>query len=205
LLAHCNADCSAAAPFCGDGQLTLPYEQCDDGETDASDAAAGDACGPLCECVSGINIVFLDGTSALSSGGGQSAYGYGLENMIDGHGQETCKFHWVSTSIDQAWFEIIWNKPVTIQTISIDTINAWVAACGAVSGRSLGSGLIQGLDGSSNWITYAAFDSFTDDWSLSLPEPIQTPRLRFYDIEACTDYGAMRNPVLFEVSVFSCE
>ena len=201
--ANCDSDCSPVE--CGDGLLNVTAgEECDDGDT-----VPGDGCSANCalECVP-TNLAQRPGVVASSSGGGNPP-DYGPEKMIDGYGEPDCvvhRFHWVSADNFPAaqWVQLEWPNPVTVSSLAIDTTRALDTPCNLIStGRTLAGGTIQWWDGLF-WVTDGSVTGRTNDWTYTFTVPVETTKIRIYDLYATNVGGQQINPIIIEWEVYEC-
>jgi hypothetical protein len=144
--------------------------------------------------------------TATSSGGGQTQYGYGPEEMNDGVGESACTMHWVSAGSgpgSSAWIQLNWSSPVTVQSMALYTVGC-EAQCGYNGGRILSYGTIQHWNGKT-WVTDGSVSEQKDDWPYTFSGLVTTTGIRIYGVAATTDpnCGNFReNPVVFEWEVY---
>jgi cysteine-rich repeat protein len=197
--------CSAACQweYCGDGVVQAGLgEECDDGNTFNGDGCSS---GCLLECDTTENLALT--ATASSSGGGTTSTGYGPDRMNDGYGHAYCasyNAHWVTADNYPAgkWIQLTWTTTQTIGRIVIDTVNINVADCiGANTGRVLAGGTIQWWNGSS-WVTAGSVSGYTNDWTYNFPTPVNTTRIRIYDLFSSSGVGQSSNPIIIEWQAF---
>jgi hypothetical protein len=128
--------------------------------------------------------------------------------MNDDHGESECGtyfFHWVSAgdSPGGEWVEYEWPSTVTVARIEFDTQYYSDLTCNdGNTGRTLAGGTVQYWAGS--WVTAGTVSGKSGDWSFTFPSPVQTTRIRLYDLYASTLGNQDSNPVIYEWRVYEC-
>ena len=194
---ECNGSCVNTQndhSNCGScGNACASNETCESG-----------VCTPVSTCDPTQNIALIPGTTASSSGGGTGEWG--PHKMIDGFGEAHCstqQFHWVlaGSSPGGEWIQMNFTSPQVVGRIFIDTANAWSEICSSGTGRTLAGATIQWWNGSS-WVTDGSVSGRTDDWSYVFSSPVETTRIRLYNIYATDVIFQRSNPIIAEWEVY---
>lgn len=180
---------------CSDG-LSCTMDSCNPATgmcsfDDIEACSSGDGCCPIgcsvadtdCTCTN----LALSATPS-SSGGGSNAAGYGPNNWVDGNDEASCNgsctqcFGWVENSPTPsgAWMQLEWGTPQIIGSMYIDGIAA--GGCTSTS-RALAGGTVQAWNGAT-WVDVQTFSGGSGDLEFSFDPPLQTSRLRIYDVVA---------------------
>jgi hypothetical protein len=151
-------------------------------------------CPPAGSCQTNLALT----ATALSSGGGITNYGPMALNNNAGEGA-TCYFCWVNSSANPsgAYFELDWPAAVTIGSMYIDTSGTAAGAC-ATANRNLAGASVQYWNGAA-WVTATTFSGKTNDVQLNLPAPVNTTKLRLYNVVTSGSVNAL----VFEWHVYS--
>jgi hypothetical protein len=165
--------------------------------SDASDAWCTYDASCDTTCVAGANVA--PSATASSSGGGDSIYNRGPEEMNDGELQASCNFHWINsgTTSGTSWIQLTWPTAQTLHSVWFDT---GAGVCGINAGRELAGGTVQWWNGSS-WISDGVESGHVADWTHVFSTPVTTTMIRLYG--AYANYTS--NAAIFEWQAYQCE
>jgi len=133
-----------------------------------------------------------------SSGGGQSQYGYGPENMND---LNTYNMHWVSTPYNYApadWFQLTWSQKYTIGSMYVIQHGSWSHA----SNRNLWGCDIQYWDGAM-WVTDGTLSNMYANFQYTFVNTPTTDSIRISNLRITGNQAS--NPCVYEWYVYEGE
>ncbi len=198
-LNYCTTGELCTLGTCGGG---TPVAQCKDADG-CCPAGCTEANDNDCGC--GVNLALS--ATPLSSGGGDDGEGYGPKKLNDGVYEQGCMnagcsacFCWINntTTPGGAFIEYDWKSIQTIGSIFVDAKDC-ATNCSA-QGRSLFSGKIDWWDGA-KWVTAHTFTGIDGDLKVTLPQKLQTTKLRLYDLTT-GKCGQGSNTLIFEWGVY---